>query len=71
MTAQTQPYRSYRDSEAYRRSSLIRADGRPLYPLGFLDRPVPVAAARGRRGLGLIAALLVCAAVAVALERRS
>lgn len=70
--APRQPYGSYRDSESYRRSNRPRPDGQPIFPLGFSDRPRPeMPGTRRRRGFGVVAALLVCAAVAVALERRS
>lgn len=67
-----QPYGSYKDSPALKRSNRTRPDGQPTFPLGFLDRPVPeVRGERRRMRFGLVAALLVCAAVLVIGERRS
>jgi len=64
------PNRSYKDSLAYQRSNRTRHDGQPTFPLGFLDRPVPRAPVHERKSrFGLVSVLLICAAVAVALDR--
>lgn len=67
-----QPYGSYRDTAAFQRSNRPRPDGQPTFPLAFVDRPRAEMPSKRRRGrFGVVAALLVCAAVAVAMERRS
>lgn len=37
--------KSYRDSAAYQRSQRRTRDGKPVWPLSFLDRPRAVGAA--------------------------
>ncbi len=65
-------HRSYKDSDAYRRSQRMRGDGQPIFPLPFAVKPSVPAPAPKRRPprYGLLAALLACAAVVVVLERR-
>lgn len=65
----TSVVRDYRDSEAYRRSNRFRPSGKPVFPLAFSDRPVPVAA-EPRRNIESLALAAVLVGFAVALVVR-